>query len=99
MLGKRTATVTAGLFLGAAVLAGCSTKYSSDDLKKELTTGSNAMSQEQANCIVDGLNAKGVPLDKYKDPSADDQKKITDVVTDCVLKGSGITMPSSVPAS
>lgn len=85
------ATATAGLFLGAAVMAGCSTKYSSDDLKKELTSGSNAMTQEQANCIVDGLNAKGVPLDKYKDPSAEDTKKITDVVTDCVMKTSGLT--------
>ena len=83
---RKLGIAAAGLTMSLAVFGGCSTKYTADDLKKQLTTGDKAMSQEQANCIVDGLVAKGVPLDKYGDPSPDDSAKITAVVTDCVTK-------------
>lgn len=45
------------------------------------------MSKALADCVVDGIVAAGVPLDKYGDPTPEDQAKITKVVTDCVTKG------------
>ena len=86
MRTKRAGVVAVGLIVGLSVLGGCSKKVAPEDLKKELTTGSNAMSQEQANCIVDGLVSKGVPLENYSTPSTDEQAKLTQVVTDCVTK-------------
>ncbi len=97
MLVKRFGYAAMGLVMGLAALGGCASKYSADDLKRELTTGTDALTQDQANCIVDGLSAKGVPLDKYKDPKADDQKKIDETVTDCALKSVNQSVPSTLP--
>jgi hypothetical protein len=73
----------AGFAVGVMVLAGCS-KDNSAELKKELQE--SGMTSEQADCIVNGLNSRGVALDQYDEPSAEDTGKITDVVTECVMQ-------------
>ena len=89
----RIKLAAAGLALGV-VLAGCSSSDSSAELKKQLTED-GGMSSEQADCIVNGLNSRGVPLEQYDEPSAADQAKITEAVTECVLADTGITMPTT----
>ena len=84
---QKLGIAAAGLTMSLAVFGGCSTKSTPDELKKQLTTGDKPMSQALANCMVDGIVAKGVPLDKYSDPTPDDQAKITAVATDCITKG------------
>lgn len=86
MRTKKLGAVVAGLVIGLAALGGCSSKVTPEDLKKQLTTGADPMPQQQADCIVDGLVAKGVPLENYSAPSADEQSKLTQVITDCVNK-------------
>jgi len=90
---KRIGVVAAGVVLGVSALGACS-KVEPTDLKSELVK--KGMSQELATCIVDGLVAKGVPLENYsKDtPSADDSAKLTEVTTQCVTKN-----PGGVPVS
>ena len=89
MRSKRIGVLAAGLVIGLAMLGGCSKKVAPEDLKKELVT--QGMGQAQANCVVDGLVAKGVPLENYSSPTGDDQAKLTQVVTDCVSKSVGTT--------
>ena len=90
---ERITIVAAGLALGIVVLAGCSSD-SSAELKTQLTE-QGGMSSEQADCIVNGLNSRGVPLDQYDQPSAGDQAKITEAVTECVLADTGISVPAT----
>jgi hypothetical protein len=89
MRSKRIGVVAAGLVIGIAMMGGCSKKVAPEDLKKELVN--QGMPSEQANCIVDGLVAKGVPLENYSAPSADEQTKLTQVATDCVTKSAPTT--------
>jgi len=90
---KGIGVAAAGVVLGISVMGGCS-KVEPTDLKAELVK--KGMSQELATCIVDGLVAKGVPLENYsKDtPSADDAAKLTEVTQGCVAKN-----PGGVPAN
>ncbi len=84
MRSKRIAVAAAAIVIGLALLGGCSKKVAPEDLKKELVNQN--MSPERANCIVDGLTAKGVPLENYSSPSADEQTKLTEVATACVAQ-------------
>jgi hypothetical protein len=86
--------VMAGVALGVVVLAGCS-KDNAAELKKQLTE--SGMTAEQSDCIVNGLTSRGVALDQYDTPSAEDQGKITEAVTQCLLGDSGVTVPSTTP--
>lgn len=90
---KQIGVVAAGVVLGVAVMGGCS-KVEPTDLKAELEK--KGMSKELSTCIVDGLVAKGVPLENYskENPSADDSAKLTEVTTECVTKN-----PGGVPGS
>ena len=76
------------------VRGGVGVREHSAELKTQLTE-QGGMSSEQADCIVDGLNSRGVPLDQYDQPSAGDQAKITEAVTECVLADTGISVPTT----
>lgn len=94
MRSKRIGVVAAGLVIGIAMVSGCSKKVAPEDLKKELVN--QGMPSEQANCIVDGLVAKGVPLENYSSttPSGDDQAKLAQVAQDCASKA--LNVPTTV---
>jgi hypothetical protein len=84
------------VFGSVAIVLGCSTTVSKDDLKKQLTE-SNTVDAKQADCIVDGLVAKGVPLNKFGSPSDAEKDTITSVTTDCILGSSDDSVTTTTP--
>ena len=64
---------------------GLGLNVSPDELKAELKN--QGMDPTQANCIVDGLLAKGVDLSTFDRPTAAEQRVLTEVVTRCVSGG------------
>jgi hypothetical protein len=84
MKRQRIKVLAAGFAVGTIMLAGCA-KDNAAELKKNLTD--SGMSSEDADCIVKGLQDKGVDLGQYGEPSAEDSATITEVTTDCVMAG------------
>jgi polyhydroxyalkanoate synthesis regulator phasin len=80
------------LALGTAVLTACSGDDAAD-LKKQLVE-EGTMNEEQADCVVKGLQSRGVDLSQYGTPSAEDQTKITEAVSECMF-GGDLTVPST----
>jgi hypothetical protein len=42
------------------------------------------MDDATADCVVKGLQSRGVDLSQYGEPSAEDQAKITEAVAECM---------------
>jgi hypothetical protein len=77
-------TAAAAAALGVLFLAGCGGDAAAD-LKKQLQD--SGMSAETSDCIVKGLQSRGVDLKQYGSPSAEDDVKITEAVTECMGLG------------
>ena len=87
-------TTMAAAAIGVFLLAGCGGDAAAD-LKKQLQD--SGMSAETSDCIVKGLQSRGVDLSQYGSPSAEDNTKITEAVSECMLGDSGLTVPSTTP--
>lgn len=84
-------TAVAAAALSVAFLAGCGGDAAAD-LKKELQD--SGMSAETSDCIVKGLQERGVDLTQYGSPSAEDNVKITEAVAECMGLGD---LDTSIP--
>ena len=69
---RRIGFVLAAVALGLS-LASCSNTVSPEEFKKELV--SNGLPEKDAQCIIDGLNAKGVSIKRYTELSAQDMRR------------------------
>ena len=90
-----------GLAIGAAffsssLLTACSNTVSKADFKKELDDAGLGGTVD-TQCLVDGLETKGFKFRKYDvgGLSADENKMIADVTTDCISKKLGVSIPST----
>ena len=66
-------------------LAACGGGISEDEFRSELTDG--GLSTEQANCIIDGLGAAGIPLEDVTDQALGDDdppQEVIDITIACV---------------
>lgn len=88
---KRRGLIAAPVIAGVLLLGACSSEYSKDELITELEE--EGIPSEQATCIVDGLEEAGVPLDKFDEPSAEDEEKILEVTKACIVGDSGLELP------
>jgi len=82
----RTLVATAALTLLMLVGGACSSTYTAEELVDELVD-ELGVSREQSDCIVSGMEAEDVPLDKFSDSSQADQAKILDITRSCMLGG------------
>ncbi len=66
--------------------AACGDGYDRDQAFEELTTGPNALTDEQANCMLDGAEDAGLE-DKVNDDelSAEDEEVLGDMIGECIL--------------
>jgi hypothetical protein len=85
-------TTIAEAAVGIVLLAGCGGDAAAD-LKKELQD--SGMSAETSDCIVKGLQSRGVDLSQYGSPSAEDDVKITEAVSECMLSGTDLSIPDA----
>lgn len=73
--------------LAFAGLAGaCSAETTRADVIEDLTSEPNALTEAQANCVVDGVEAEGIPLGLSEDDATEEQMStLTDLSIDCIL--------------
>lgn len=77
--------VTALIGLGAA---SCSSTVSNEEFKQELVKA--GLPEKDAQCIIDGMQAKGVKVKRYSEMSSEDTAVITQAATDCAMKSAGL---------
>lgn len=87
--------IAAGLVAAALVVGavGCSNSVSQEEFTKELVD--SGIPQDLAQCVTDGLAAKGFQFRKFGELSAEEEAQVTDVSAECALKGTGLTVPST----
>lgn len=77
------------LFAGLALIASaCGSGVSEDDFRAELVD--EGLSEDQANCIIDGLSDAGIPLADITDDALGDDDppaEVMDITMDCVFAG------------
>lgn len=72
-----------------ALLAACGDSYDRAEFIEEMTTGEAAVTEDQANCIADGVEeAFGIDrLNDRGDLTAEEEAILTDLAFECVLGG------------
>ena len=71
------------------LLAACGDSYDRAEFIEEMTTGEAAVTEDQANCIADGVEeAFGIDrLNDRGDLTAEEEAILTDLAFECVLGG------------
>ena len=88
-------TAVAAAALGVVFLTGCGGDAAAD-LKKQLQD--EGIPAETSDCIVKGLQSRGVDLTQYGTPSDEDNAKILEATTECMGLDTEVTIPDvSVP--
>lgn len=73
----------------AALLGACGDSYDRADFVEEMTTGANPVTDEQANCIADGVEEE-FSIDRLNsrgDLTAAEEEILTSLAISCVLGG------------